>query len=149
MNALSEEKPKGMLEGIPSSYSALERALEVSNRTVAVGFDWDTLDEVWDKVEEECQELKEAYKEGDLAEIQLEMGDVLFSLVNVARKMGINAEESLHATCDKFTWRWETMEKLARLKGQSIDSLSMEELQAFWDSAKAAEKKPANKQAKR
>ncbi len=140
MNALPTEKPKGMLEGIPSSYSALERALEVSKRTVTVGFDWDTVDEVWDKVEEECQELKEAYKQGDKTEIQLEMGDVLFSLVNVARKMGVDAEEALQATCDKFSWRWEAMEQMAFQKGQKIGALSMDELQELWDKAKEVEK---------
>lgn len=139
MNKETTKKPKGMLEGIPSSYSALRRALEVSNRTVAVGFDWDTVDDVWAKVDEECQELKEAYLEGNPREIQLEMGDVLFSLVNVARKMGINAEDALQATCDKFVWRWETMEQLAFDQGCCIETLSMDELQQLWCQAKEAE----------
>ncbi len=131
-----EHSPEGLLDGVPRSFPALLQAYKISRKAVAVGFDWDTVDDVWAKVHEECEELKEAAETGDKTAMELELGDVLFSLVNVGRKYGIDAETSLRATCNKFRQRWSFMEGAAWAQGRSIEDLSMEELQELWDLAK-------------
>ncbi len=131
-----EYSPEGLLDGVPRSFPALLQAYKISRKAVAVGFDWDTVDDVWAKVHEECEELKEAAETGDKTAMELELGDVLFSLVNVGRKYGIDAETSLRATCNKFRQRWSFMEGAAWAQGRSIEDLSMEELQELWDLAK-------------
>ena len=127
---------EGLLDGVPTSFPALLQAYKISRKAVAAGFDWDTVDDVWAKVNEECSELKEAAKSGDEHAMELEMGDVLFSLVNVARKYGIDAETSLRASCNKFRTRWAFMEGAAWAQGKSIEDLSMDELQELWNLAK-------------
>ncbi|MBQ9022153.1 MAG: nucleoside triphosphate pyrophosphohydrolase, partial [Eggerthellaceae bacterium] len=104
--------PRGILEDVPTAQPSLMRAQEVSRKTVACGFEWETVDDVWAKVDEEISEFKTAIAEhgGRSEEAQLEFGDVLFALVNVARKEHIDAETALRKTCDKFTRRWEAME---------------------------------------
>lgn len=130
------EQPAGLLDGIPTSFPALLQAYKISRKAVACGFEWDTIDDVWDKVEEECAELKAAYASGNKQAMELELGDVLFSLVNVARKMGIDAESSLRASCNKFRDRWAFMEGACWGQGQRIEDLSMDELQELWDLSK-------------
>lgn len=127
---------EGLLDDVPTSFPALLQAYKISRKAVAAGFDWDTVDDVWAKVTEECFELKEAAKSGDEHAMELEMGDVLFSLVNVARKYGIDAETSLRASCNKFRARWAFMEGAAWAQGKPIEDLSMDELQELWDLAK-------------
>ena len=125
---------------------------KISRKAVAVGFEWDSVAHVWEKVHEEVRELQEAYARApksengkmlkntpEFHEAELEMGDVLFSLVNVARKMGIDAEGALRATCTKFRNRWEAMEDEAFDQGVQLEELPMEKMQALWDKAKAAE----------
>ena len=136
--ASSTENHEGLLESVPVSFPALLQAYKISRKAVAVGFDWDTVDEVWDKVAEECDELKEAAQSGDKQAMELELGDVLFSLVNVARKYGIDAETSLRASCNKFRERWSFMEGVAWAQGTSIEELSMAEIQELWELAKQA-----------
>jgi tetrapyrrole methylase family protein/MazG family protein len=101
---------------------------------VGVGFEWDSLDAVWDKVHEEIDELKAT--EPGSPEAAEEIGDVLFTVVNLARKQGIDAEEALRQTCSKFTRRWESMEDAARERGDDIASLGIDELEALWNQAK-------------
>lgn len=131
-----EEAPKGLLDAVPVSFPALLQAYKISRKAVAVGFEWETVEEVWEKVEEEIAEFKQACQMGSAKEKELEFGDVLFSLVNVARKEGIDAETALRASCRKFRERWAFMEGAAWGQGMRIEELSMEEMQQLWDQAK-------------
>lgn len=145
-------KPPSVLESVPVSFPALMQAQKISRKAVAAGFEWDSVEQVWEKVHEEAKELRTAYDRApksengkmlkntpEFHEAELEMGDVLFSLVNVARKMGIDAEGALRATCTKFRKRWELMEAAALEQGVRLEDLPMNEMQALWDRAKAAE----------
>lgn len=133
---VTDERPDGLLDGVPTGFPALIQAYKISRKVVAVGFDWDTLDDVWAKVQEECDELREAYERGDSEAMALEFGDVLFSLVNVARKMDIDAETALRLSCAKFRDRWAFMEGAAWASGVRIEDMTMDELQQLWDKAK-------------
>ena len=198
----------GLLDGVPTSFPALMQAQKVSRKAAAAGFEWDTLDEVWEKVREEIGELQEAYaaapkaangkvdasaalasasgarataevgeRDGSasaptdsglvddsgfgsaasvaltsapafgpaaasgsaaaaVAAVELEFGDVLFSLVNVARRMGVDAESALRATCAKFRSRWAAMEAAAAAQGRRIEDLSADEQESLWEAAK-------------
>lgn len=151
-SSASSAKPEGLLDSVPVSFPALLQAQKISRKAVSAGFEWDTVDHVWEKVHEEARELQDAYARApksengkmlkgtpEFQEAELEMGDVLFSLVNVARKMGIDAEGALRATCMKFRRRWSAMEDVAFEKDVRLEELPMDEMQALWDSAKAAE----------
>lgn len=147
-------QPEGLLDGVPKSFPALMQAQKVSRKAAAVGFEWDDLDGVWSKVDEEIAELKAAYaaapkspdgkvlKEADpatTAAVELETGDVFFALVNVARKMGVNAENALRAACLKFRSRWSFMEGAAWGQGRRIEDLNTDELEELWQAAKMLE----------
>lgn len=131
-----EAKPEGLLDSVPVSFPALMQASKISRKAVLAGFEWDTVDDVWAKVEEEIAEFKQACAEGDPTSKELEFGDVLFTLVNVARKEKIDPETALRATCRKFRDRWAFMEGAAWALGKHIEDLSMDELQELWDQAK-------------
>ena len=149
---------EGLLDGVPTSFPALMQAQKISRKAAATGFDWDDLEGVWDKVREEVAELREAYAAApkaangkvdasasedvradaaDLAAaVEEEFGDVLFSLVNVARRMGVDAESALRGTCGKFRNRWAFVEGAAWAQGRRIEDLAPEEREALWDQAK-------------
>ena len=150
----ADDAPAGLLDGVPKNFPALMQAQKVSRKAAAAGFEWDDVEGVWEKVAEEISELKAAYaaapktsdgkvlKEADptAAEaVELEVGDVLFAMVNVARKMGVNAENALRATCMKFRTRWSFMEGAAWGMGKRVEDLSMEELEQLWAAAKTLE----------
>lgn len=126
------------MDGISSELPALEQALAISKKAVEQGFEWGSEDGVWDKVSEEIEEFKEA---SDPADKALEFGDVLFSLVNVARWEGVDPEEALLATCRKFRWRWSHMERAVGAQGRSLSELTTDELLHYWKQAKQDEKK--------
>ena len=130
------EEPEGLLDSVPASFPALLQAYKISRKAVAAGFEWDTVEDVWAKVEEEIAEFKQACRSDDAQAKELEFGDVLFSLVNVARKEGIDAETALRATCRKFRERWAFMEGAAWGQGKRIEELDMDEMQQLWDQAK-------------
>lgn len=130
------EEPEGLLDSVPVSFPALLQAYKISRKAVAAGFEWDTVEDVWAKVEEEIAEFKQACRSDDAQAKELEFGDVLFSLVNVARKEGIDAEMALRATCRKFRERWAFMEGAAWGQGKRIEELDMDEMQQLWDQAK-------------
>ena len=133
-------RPEPLLDSVSSGMPALIQAQKISRKAVNCGFEWDTVDDVWDQVFSEIDELREAAASGDKDAMQLELGDVLFSLVNVARKLNIDAEEALRASCRKFRGRWAFMEGAAWAAGKRIDELGFDELQRLWDAAKAAGK---------
>lgn len=130
------EEPEGLLDSVPASFPALLQAYKISRKAVAAGFEWDTVEDVWAKVEEEIAEFKQACRSDDAQAKELEFGDVLFSLVNVARKEGIDAETALRATCRKFRERWAFMEDAAWGQGKRIEELDMDEMQQLWGQAK-------------
>ena len=108
--------------------------MKISRRVVGVGFEWETLDDVWDKFHEEVDELK-AVEPGS-PEAAEEVGDLLFTLVNIARKQDIDAEEALRGTCDKFAARWREMERQAAEEGVDISAVGIEALEHMWQEAK-------------
>lgn len=128
------ERPEGLLDGVPTSLPALMQAQKVSRKAAAVGFEWETVQDVWDKVDEEREEFRK--EAPGTAEREMEFGDVLFALVNVARKEGIDAESALRASTAKFRSRWQAMEGLARQRGVAIEGLSTQELNDLWDEVK-------------
>lgn len=128
------ERPEGLLEGVPRSLPALMEAQKVSRKAASAGFEWETVADVWDKVAEERAEF-EAEAPGT-AERELEFGDLLFALVNVARKEGIDAESALRASTAKFRERWAAMENVAYEGGVSLESLTTEQLDSLWDKVK-------------
>lgn len=128
------ERPEGLLEGVPRSLPALMEAQKVSRKAASAGFEWETVTDVWDKVAEERAEF-EAEAPGT-AERELEFGDLLFALVNVARKEGIDAESALRASTAKFRERWAAMENAAYEGGVALGSLTTEQLNSLWDEVK-------------
>ena len=127
----------GLLDDMPASLPALMLAQKISRRVVGVGFEWATIDDVWDKVHEEIEELK-ATEPGSPEAVD-EIGDLLFTVVNLARKQGIDAEEALRGTCAKFASRWRSMEAAAGEAGQDISELDIERLEQLWSAAKERE----------
>jgi tetrapyrrole methylase family protein / MazG family protein len=129
--------PKGALDGVSRSLPALAASQEMQERAANIGYDWPSIEGVIDKVTEEAQEIVDATNDAERAE---EFGDLLFVLVNVGRKIGIEAEAALRAANDKFRRRFATVERLAAARGVALRELSFEELDALWDAAKAEEK---------
>jgi tetrapyrrole methylase family protein / MazG family protein len=139
----SEERKaenKSVLSGVPQSMPALLKASRLTEKAARVGFDWRRTDDVFDKLDEEMAELREAVTSGEAARIQDEIGDLLFTIANIARKVGANAEEALQSTNRKFMRRFESMEKQVHERGQNLDQLELEEMDALWDAAKAEER---------
>ena len=134
--AESGERPEGLLDGVPRALPALMQAQKVSRKAAAVGFEWETTADVWDKVAEERAEF-EAEPAGSEAR-ELEFGDMLFALVNVARREGVDAESALRASTAKFRARWSAMEDAAYRRGRRIEDFSTEELNELWDRVKQA-----------
>ncbi|MDO4596497.1 MAG: nucleoside triphosphate pyrophosphohydrolase [Coriobacteriaceae bacterium] len=130
--------PEGLLDGVPRSLPALMEAQKVSRKVAAMGFEWESVGDVWDKFAEEKREYL-AEEVGTSAR-ELEFGDMLFALVNVARKEGIDAESALRASTAKFRGRWAHMERSARQEGEVLEGLGADGLERLWDEAKAEEK---------
>ena len=135
-----KEGKKSVLEGVPTSLPALVKAMRIQEKVKGIGFDWDTKSQVWDKVQEELGELQEAEATNDAIEIESEFGDVLFSLINYARFIGVNPENALDKTNQKFKSRFQTMEILMQEAKKNIGEMNLAEMDVFWDKAKELEK---------
>ena len=131
-------EPAGLLDSVPKSFPALMQCQKISKRAAKAGFEWDSVDDVWGQFASERAEF--AAEEPGSPERALEFGDMLFALVNVARREGIDAEEALAASNAKFRRRWAAMEAMAAAEGREIESYSTAEQNVMWDSVKAAEK---------
>ena len=129
----------GLLDSVPRSLPALMQAQKISKRAAKAGFEWETVDDIWRKVAEERAEFDSEAPGSDAR--ALEFGDLLFALVNVARREGIDAEEALAASNRKFRARWSRMEELARGEGVHLEELDTVRLNELWDRAKAEEKR--------
>ena len=131
-----KEGKKSVLAGVPLALPAVVKATRLQEKAKQVGFEWDHLDQVWEKVEEETRELKDAINAGDPAKIEDEFGDLLFSLINYARFLRIDAENALERTNRKFIERFTRMEQKALQEGKSLDDMSLAEMDAIWNSIK-------------
>lgn len=139
----SEERKaenKSVLSGVPQAMPALLKASRLTEKAARVGFDWRRTDDVFHKIDEELAELREAVDGGESENIHEEIGDLLFTIANIARKVNVNPEEALQSTNRKFMRRFESMESRVREQDRNIDELTLEEMDALWDAAKAAER---------
>jgi XTP/dITP diphosphohydrolase len=130
-----KEGKSSVLSGVPKSLPALVKAARIQEKVKGIGFDWDTKDQVWDKVNEELQELKAEVDSGS-EKIEEEFGDVLFSIINYARFININPETALERTNKKFMQRFSLMEKLMKLDRQEISEMNLTEMDVYWERAK-------------
>jgi XTP/dITP diphosphohydrolase len=131
-----KEGKKTALSGIPNELPALLRAERVQAKASRVGFDWQNTDGAWEKISEELQEIKDAIHLNDGEGLEEEIGDVLFSIVNVARKSGVVAEEALSKTTAKFIRRFNYIEKKTHGQGLKTEDLSLEQMDEYWNEAK-------------
>lgn len=127
---------KTVLSGVPNSMPALLKAYRIQEKARAVGFDWEQPEQVYEKVKEELNEFESEVKKGDLKKAENEFGDVLFSLINYARFLGINPEDALEHTNKKFIKRFSYMEEKVKAQGKQIADCKLEELDKYWNEAK-------------
>jgi tetrapyrrole methylase family protein/MazG family protein len=125
-----------VLEGLPKSLPTLLRAYRVQERASNVGFDWERLGDVVSKLEEEIVEFKDALMKGKRDEIEDELGDIFFTLVNLSRFVGINPDDALRKTITKFVHRFRYIETVARKEGKSPSEYTLEEMDRLWEEAK-------------
>jgi len=151
--------PESFLDGVPTGLPALMQAQKISRKVIGIGFEWETIDDIWAQVFSEIEELRDAYDVAPTDErgkvtvsgepqitdgisvsakeaVELEVGDVLFTFTNVAQRMGIDAETALRASCAKFRSRWAYIEDVARAQGRRIEDVSTAEMNALWREAK-------------
>jgi tetrapyrrole methylase family protein/MazG family protein len=136
-----KEKAKSALDGVPHGLPALLRANKIQLKAAKVGFDWDDIAPVWDKVAEELTELREAVQSGVPAKIEDELGDVVFAMVNLGRFLGVEAEVALNGTNNKFIRRFQQVEAAIRAQGQKWQELDLAQMEQLWQAAKAGENK--------
>jgi XTP/dITP diphosphohydrolase len=135
-----KEGKTSVLSGVPVSLPALVKAMRLQSKAKQVGFEWDNIDQVWDKVKEEMEELHEVVQLGQPDQIEDEFGDVLFSLVNYSRFLKVDAENALERTNKKFIRRFQHMEKMAAAQGKTLDEMSLTEMDGLWNEVKKSEK---------
>ncbi len=131
-----KEGKKSVLEGVPKSLPALVKASRIQDKAKGVGFDWEEPHQVWDKVNEELDELQEEIKTGDQDRIEAEFGDVLFSMINYARFLNVNPEDALERTNKKFIKRFQYLESKSGEMGKSLSEMTLSEMDVFWNEAK-------------
>lgn len=132
---LSEGR-NSVLEGVPKNLPGLHRAFRLQEKASKVGFDWEKKEDVWKKVIEEIEEMHEQEKEGNKEELEKEIGDVFFSLVNYARFIGINPENALRNTNEKFIKRFQYVEKKIKESGKQITDSNLQEMDKLWEESK-------------
>ena len=131
---------RSVLDGVPRALPSLLRAQRVQSKAARVNFDWPDARAAWHKVEEEIREAAEALASGDARRIREELGDALFSIVNVARLSALDADEALHAAIEKFRRRFTDMEAALDARGTSVSAVTPDELERSWEAAKAEER---------
>lgn len=136
-----EEGQKSTLDGVPKAMPALLRAERIQHKAARVGFEWAGENDAWDKIHEELGELREELDRDDHEKSVDEFGDFVFALVNLARMKGITAEEAVSRTNDKFTKRFQFIEKKAKELDKPLKNMTLEEMIAFWSEAKKQEHK--------
>jgi len=133
---IKAKEGKSILNGVPKSLPALCRAQEVTRRAARVGFDWPDVKGVWEKIEEELRELRQAMGELDERRLQAEMGDLLFTCVNLARFLKVEAEEALNESTKRFLTRFSYLEEKLKERGKSLEEATGEEMDDLWEEAK-------------
>lgn len=128
------------VDGVPKALPALLRAHRVQQKATAVGFDWKEVEPVWEKITEEIEELRQEWKAGDRQRVKDEFGDLLFSLVNLARFLSVNPEDALRETTERFVRRFQKVEARLKESGREPGQCTLEELDSVWDEVKADEK---------
>jgi MazG family protein len=128
---------KRVLSGVPAALPALIKAYRIQDKARHIGFDWEQKEQVWDKVREEFSELEEQIKNLNKEEMEKEFGDLFFSLINAARKYDINPENALELTNQKFIRRFDYLEDHTLKSGRQLSGMSLEEMDQYWDEAKA------------
>lgn len=136
-----KEGRSSVLSGVPKGLPALIKAYRIQDKVRGVGFDWQDKSQVWEKVEEELQEFREEYdltsgQSFDPQKAEEEFGDLLFSLINYARHLGINPENALERTNKKFIHRFKHIEFRAAESGQRLENMSLEQMDVYWNEAK-------------
>jgi len=125
-----------VLEGVPKSLPALVKASRIQEKVKGIGFEWENKEQVWEKVEEELAELKVEENHQNQELMEEEFGDVLFSLINYARWIGVNPENALEKTNKKFIKRFQWMEAKTKSDGKDLSEMNLEEMDKYWDMAK-------------
>lgn len=131
-----KEGKKSVLEGVPKSLPALVKANRIQDKVAGIGFDWEKPEQVWEKVEEELQELQHEVSNKNQDAMESEFGDVLFSMINYARFLNINPENALERTNKKFSKRFNYLEEKSRVLQKPLKDMSLDEMNGYWDEAK-------------
>jgi tetrapyrrole methylase family protein / MazG family protein len=137
---LKKEGKRSAIDGVPRELPALLRATRIQGKAAAVGFDWPEVTPVWDKIQEEIGELQAAVQSGVRDHVEDEMGDLLFSIVNVSRFLKVNPEDALRRTIEKFSYRFKKVEAEFVRRGQTMDQVPLPELDAVWEDVKKQER---------
>ncbi len=137
------EKRESILEGIPKNLPALMRSQKLQDKASQVGFDFTNISQVFEKIDEEIEELKQSLRDGDRKNIKHEIGDILTAVVELARFVGVDAEEALQEANNRFIRRFQFIERMAKQKGRKLEDMSLEEMEELWLLAKKElEEKP-------
>ncbi|MBD3638182.1 MAG: nucleoside triphosphate pyrophosphohydrolase [Crocinitomicaceae bacterium] len=131
-----KEGKKSVLEGVPKSLPALVKATRIQDKVKGIGFEWENKDQVWNKVEEEISEFQTEVEAGNTDKMEEEFGDVLFSLINYARWIGVNPEDALARTNLKFIKRFQWMEEETKKDGKKIADMKLSEMDVYWERSK-------------
>ena len=131
---------KSVLEGVPQSLPALVKANRIQDKVRGVGFDWDEKEQVWEKVKEEVNEVENEIQKGDQDKMEQEFGDLFFSLINAARLYGVNPENTLERTNQKFIKRFNYLENKTLKQGRNLKEMNLEEMDEIWEEAKQFDK---------
>lgn len=137
---LKEKGTESVLQGVPRGLPALVKAIRIGDKARGAGFDWDEPQDVWGKIKEELGEFEKAQLLGNQEEIESELGDVLFSIVNFARLSNLDPELALERTNKKFIYRFTYMEQKAKELGKSLENMTLPEMELLWNQAKSAPK---------
>lgn len=130
---------KTVLSGVPTALPSIIKAYRIQEKASNIGFDWENKDDAWNKVREEISEFEKEAKSGNIPDMEQEMGDIFFSLVNVSRLYGINPENAIEKTNSKFIRRFNYIEKKASENGKKLTEMTLAEMDKFWDEAKKSE----------
>ncbi len=134
-----KEGNKGALSGVPSSMPSLLKALRIQDKARAIGFDWEEPNQVWEKVQEELNELQVEVAANNQQKLESEFGDVFFALINYARFLKVNPEDALEKTNKKFIFRFNYMEQKILQQGKALADCKLDEMNKYWNEAKKLE----------
>ncbi|OGU54327.1 MAG: nucleoside triphosphate pyrophosphohydrolase [Ignavibacteria bacterium RBG_13_36_8] len=130
------EGRESIVDGVPKNLPSLHRAFRIQEKVSKIGFDWDKKEDVWQKVVEEINEMHEIEKQGNNDALEMELGDVFFALINYARFLGVNPENALRKTNEKFIKRFKYIEEKLRENGKNILESNLEEMDKYWEESK-------------